>query len=48
VSKNRPILPELVGNPTMKNEKVSEDYGKSKLTAVAAFLPWRGSSVAHP
>jgi len=28
--------------------KVSEDYGKRELAAVAAFLPWRGPPVFHP
>jgi len=29
-------------------KKLSEDYGKREPTAVAAFLPWRGSPVFHP
>jgi len=38
-------------NPKNQNEvtkKVSGNYGKRELAAVAAFLPWRGSPVSHP
>jgi len=31
-----------------KKQKMSEDYGKKELAAVAAFLPWRGSPVFDP
>jgi len=29
-------------------KKVSGNYGKRELAAVAAFLPWRGLPVFHP
>jgi len=37
-------------NPKKRNEvkKVSGNYGKRELAAVAAFLPWRDSPVFHP
>jgi len=34
--------------PEKKVKKVSGNYGKYKLAAVAAFLPWRGLQVIHP
>ena len=33
---------------TPKEKKVPESYGKVERSAVAAFLPWRGSSVRSP
>jgi len=32
----------------LSGEKVSGNYGKKELAAVAAFLPWRGLPVFHP
>jgi len=35
-------------NPDRVTKKVSGNYGKRELAAVAAFLPWRGSPDFHP